>query len=150
MSQAAWPRGGGIMGDLVRRHDWSATALGPLEGWPANLRTSVDIVLNSPMAMVLMWGPQHVMVYNDDYIRIAGARHPQALGGTVPAVWPEIWDWNARILEAGLRGETQVHREAVCRCCAMENRRTSASTCSIPPCMARTAASTACCARRWS
>ena len=74
MSQAAWPRGGGIMGDLVRRHDWSATALGPLEGWPANLRTSVDIVLNSPMAMVLMWGPQHVMVYNDDYIQIAGAR----------------------------------------------------------------------------
>ena len=112
MSQAAWPRGGGIMGDLVRRHDWSATALGPLEGWPANLRTSVDIVLNSPMAMVLMWGPQHVMVYNDDYIRIAGARHPQALGGTVPGVWPEIWDWNARILEAGLRGETQVHRES--------------------------------------
>eukprot|EP01133_Synstelium_polycarpum_P017208 gene17208-20509_t len=100
------------MGDLVRQHDWSATALGPLQGWPASLRTSVDIVLNSPMAMVLMWGPQHVMVYNDDYIKIAGARHPQALGGTVPAVWPEIWDWNARILEAGLRGETQVHRES--------------------------------------
>ncbi|MEM8518809.1 PAS domain S-box-containing protein, partial [Janthinobacterium sp. CAN_S7] len=79
----------------------------------SHLRTSVDIVLNSPMAMVLMWGPQHVMIYNDDYIQIAGARHPAALGGTVPAVWPEIWDWNARILEAGMRGETQVHRE----CC---------------------------------
>ena len=113
MSAPAWPRGGGNMGELVRQRDWSATSLGALDGWPANLRTSVDIVLNSPMAMVLMWGPQHVMIYNDDYIQIAGERHPEALGGTVPTVWPEIWDWNARILEAGLRGETQVHRE----CC---------------------------------
>ena len=113
MSAPAWPRGGGNMGELVRQRDWSATSLGALDGWPAHLRTSVDIVLNSPMAMVLMWGPQHVMIYNDDYIQIAGERHPAALGGTVPAIWPEIWDWNARILEAGLRGETQVHRE----CC---------------------------------
>ncbi|MGK5078347.1 PAS domain S-box protein [Janthinobacterium sp. HLX7-2] len=111
MSMPSWPRGGGIMGELLRQRDWSATSLGAPGSWPANLRTSVDIVLHSPMAMVLMWGPQHVMFYNDDYIRIAGARHPAALGGTVPAVWPEIWDWNARILEAGLRGETQVHRE---------------------------------------
>ncbi|MEG1328366.1 MAG: PAS domain-containing protein, partial [Janthinobacterium sp.] len=111
MSAPAWPRGGGSMGELVRRHDWSSTSLGPLDGWPAHLRTSVDIVLHSPMAMVLMWGPQHVMIYNDEYINIAGPRHPAALGGTVPAVWPEIWDWNARILEAGLGGETQVHRE---------------------------------------
>ena len=113
MSASAWPRGGGIMGELVRQRDWSASSLGALEDWPASLRTSVDIVLNSPMAMVLMWGPQHVMIYNDDYIKVAGERHPAALGGTVPEIWPEIWDWNARILEVGLRGETQVHRE----CC---------------------------------
>ena len=113
MSVPSWPHGGGIMGELLRQRDWSATGLGALDSWPANLRTSVDIVLHSPMAMVLMWGPQHVMLYNDEYIRIAGARHPAALGGTVPEVWPEIWAWNVRILEAGLRGETQVHRE----CC---------------------------------
>lgn len=105
------PVGGGATGELVRRFDWAGTSLGAMAGWPANLRASVDIVLNSPMAMVLMWGPQHVMIYNDEYVKIAGVRHPQALGGTVPAIWPEIWDWNARILEAGLRGETQVHRE---------------------------------------
>lgn len=107
------PRGGGATGELLRQFDWSRTSLGPLAGWPLNLRTSVDIVLNSPMAMVLMWGPEHVMIYNDEYVKIAGARHPAALGGTVPAVWPEIWDWNARILEAGLRGETQVHHECL-------------------------------------
>ncbi|MGK5024171.1 PAS domain-containing protein [Janthinobacterium sp. RB2R34] len=105
------PRGGGITGELVRKLDWSATSLGAISGWPANLRTSVDIVLNSPMAMVLMWGPEHVMIYNDEYIRIAAGRHPAALGSTVAEVWPEIWDWHAPILAAGLRGETQVVRE---------------------------------------
>ncbi|MFP5514107.1 MAG: PAS domain S-box protein, partial [Alphaproteobacteria bacterium] len=49
------------------------------------------------------------MIYNDGYALIAGAKHPQALGGTVPGIWPEIWDWNRRILEKGFRGEVQTH-----------------------------------------
>ncbi len=103
------PRGGGAMGDLVRAFDWSRTALGAPAQWTPALRTTVDIVLNSPIAMVLMWGPEHVMVYNQGYVEIAGARHPAALGGTVPGTWPEIWDWNRAILAAGFRGETRQH-----------------------------------------
>ncbi|MBB3224319.1 hybrid sensor histidine kinase/response regulator [Pseudoduganella umbonata] len=103
------PRGGGAVGDLVRAFDWAGTALGAPAAWTPALRTAVDIVLNSPIAMVLMWGPRHVMLYNDGYAEIAGARHPAALGGTVPDTWPEIWDWNRAILEAGMRGETQQH-----------------------------------------
>ncbi len=106
-------RGGGAMGERVRHFDWSATSLGAMHGWPASLRTSVDIVLHSPMAMVLMWGPRHVMIYNDEYAKIAAGRHPAALGATASEVWPEIWDWYARILAAGLCGETQVHRQRV-------------------------------------
>ncbi|WP_451982437.1 PAS domain S-box protein [Azospirillum endophyticum] len=59
--------------------------------------------------MVLMWGPEHRMIYNDGYALIAGGKHPQALGGTVPGIWPEIWEWNRRILEKGFRGEVQTH-----------------------------------------
>lgn len=103
------PRGGGAVGDLVRAFDWAGTALGAPASWTPALRTSVDIVLNSPIAMVLMWGPSHVMIYNDGYAEIAAARHPAALGGTVPHTWPEIWDWNRAILEAGFQGETQQH-----------------------------------------
>ncbi len=103
------PHGGGAVGALVRAFDWAGTALGDPAGWTPALRTSVDIVLNSPIAMVLMWGPRHVMIYNDGYVEIAGARHPAALGGMVPDTWPEVWDWNRAILEAGFRGETQRH-----------------------------------------
>jgi PAS domain S-box-containing protein len=97
--------GGGHCGDLVRAFDWSATSLGAMPGWPPSLRTSVEIVLNSPVAMVLLWGPDHVMVYNDRYAAIDGMRHPGALGRAVPAIWPEGWDWDRAVLAACLRGQ---------------------------------------------
>lgn len=106
-----WPVGGGATGALIRDHDWSATALGAMDDWPPVLRIKVNSIVNSPIPQVLMWGPQHVMLYNDGYIEIAGARHPAALGGTVSQVWPEIWDWNSRILDEGFQGKVQAYRE---------------------------------------
>ena len=89
---ANWPIGGGITGDLVRRLDWAQTSLGPIAGWRQNLRIKVNSIVNSPIPQVLMWGPEHVMIYNDAYIAIAGSYHPAAMGGTVRDIWPEIWD----------------------------------------------------------
>lgn len=107
----SWPVGGGVCGELVRRFDWSRTSLGPIGEWPRNLRIKVNSLVNSAIPQVLMWGPDHVMIYNDGYAEIAGDYHPHALGSTVPAVWPEIWDFNRAILERGLRGEVQSFRE---------------------------------------
>ncbi|WP_223305925.1 response regulator [Massilia sp. NR 4-1] len=106
------PVGGGACGQLVRGFDWAATSLGPMAQWPAGLRSTVELVLNSPIAMVLMWGPDHIMIYNDAYAIVAGGRHPAALGGSVPLIWPEVWDWNQAVLEAGFRGEPREHRGA--------------------------------------
>ncbi|CAN5185532.1 PAS domain-containing protein [soil metagenome] len=106
-----WLNGSGACADLIRAFDWSATALGPIESWSAPLRTTVNNIVNSPVPKVLMWGPDHVMIYNDGYSVLAGGNHPNALGGTVPDVWPEIWDFNRRILEVGFRGEVQSARD---------------------------------------
>ncbi|BBK30804.1 PAS domain S-box-containing protein [Stella humosa] len=100
---------------LVRSFDWSRTSLGRQDSWPQSLRTTVDMVLQSPIAMVLMWGPDHAMVYNEGYVAIAGKKHPEALGGTVPAIWPEIWDWNRQMLAAGFRGEARTARDHLLR-----------------------------------
>ncbi|WP_209021311.1 PAS domain-containing protein [Paracoccus ravus] len=108
---STWPIGGGVAGDLIRRLDWSETSLGPIEDWPQNLRVKVNSLVNSPIPQVLMWGPDHVMIYNDGYIDIAGSNHPRALGGRVDEIWPEIWDWNQRILIEGFKGEVQSFRE---------------------------------------
>ena len=39
-SDLNWLAGGGEMGALIRAMDWSATPLGPPEGWPQSLRTT--------------------------------------------------------------------------------------------------------------
>ncbi|MBB3936051.1 response regulator [Aureimonas phyllosphaerae] len=96
---------------LLDRTDWQATSLGPRANWPAALSAVVDTVLDSQIPKVLMWGPDHVMVYNDGYREIAGDKHPAAFGGTVPDVWPEIWDWNRRVLETGLAGRAETYRD---------------------------------------
>jgi hypothetical protein len=35
--------GGGKMGDVVRKKDWSKTQLGPIENWPQSLKKMVSL-----------------------------------------------------------------------------------------------------------
>ncbi|WP_347091459.1 PAS domain-containing protein [Sphingomonas parapaucimobilis] len=106
-----WLVGGGECGQRVRESDWSTSPLGAIGHWPTVLRTTVANIVHSPIAKVLMWGPDHVMIYNDAYRSIAGPRHPEAFGGLVPDIWPEIWDWNRDILDRGFRGEDIAYRD---------------------------------------
>lgn len=102
-----WPVAGGECGTLIRNRDWSRTTLGAPEGWPHEMRATISNLVNSPIAKVLMWGPDHIMFYNDAYREIAGDRHPLALGTPVAEAFPEVWDWNGPVLAAVLKGETQ-------------------------------------------
>jgi PAS domain S-box-containing protein len=106
-----WLIGGGECGQRVRDRDWSTSPLGPVGTWPSVLRTTIANIVHSPIAKVLMWGSDHVMIYNDAYRSIAGPRHPEAFGGLVPQVWPEIWDWNRDVLNRCFRGEDIAYRD---------------------------------------
>src|SRR5580658_7077378 len=83
--------GGGGMGELSRRFDWSRTALGPVEAWPQSLKTTASTCLDSRFAIVVWWGPELVTLYNDGYAKILGNKHPHALGLRARELWPEIW-----------------------------------------------------------
>jgi signal transduction histidine kinase/serine phosphatase RsbU (regulator of sigma subunit) len=97
---------GGEMGAAIRALDWSRTPIGPLESWPPELRTAVDICLSSRFPILIWWGPELVKIYNDDYSAILGRKHPEALGRAGREVWPEIWDIIGPMLEGVLeRGE---------------------------------------------
>ena len=109
--EAAWPPAGGDCGAMIRARDWSGSSLGPSANWSPALKAAVAAIVNSPIAKVLMWGPDHVMLYNDGYIEIAGDKHPGALGGTVEGVWPEIWEFNRDILRRGFGGEVIAYRD---------------------------------------
>lgn len=87
-----WPYRGSEMARLIRTLEWASTPLGPIECWPQSLRTVVDLVLAMPSPATILWGPQHVQIYNDAYIPIARDRHPALLGRPVAEGWPDAYD----------------------------------------------------------
>ena len=98
--------GGGEMGAYMRALDWSQTPLGPVRQWPQSLRTSVSTCLNSRFAILIWWGRDLVMLYNDAYRDIIAAKHPAALGHPGRECWPEVWHIIGPMLEGVLeRGE---------------------------------------------
>ncbi len=81
------------MAQRMRERDWSTTALGPVEKWPQSLRTSVSTCLDCAFPILIWWGPEFTMLYNDEYKPILGpVKHPAALGEPGAKVWAEIWD----------------------------------------------------------
>ena len=80
--------------------------MGPISGWAQHVRTTIGILLHSPVAIVSLWGPSGVMIYNDAYARFAGTRHPSLLGAEVRKGWPEVAEFNDNVMKVGLAGGT--------------------------------------------
>ena len=94
--------GGGEMGARMRELDWSRTSLGPVESWPQSLRSTLSMLLPSKAQIVLFWGPEFVVFYNDAYRPVFGGKHPRALGRPGREAWREIWDSVLHDLLAGV------------------------------------------------
>jgi PAS domain S-box-containing protein len=86
--------------------DWAATPIGPITQWPSTLRTAFDIALGSPSPIVILWGRDGHLIYNDGYAAICGARHPEILGQKALDAWPEVAALNRRVLDTCLAGKT--------------------------------------------
>lgn len=89
-------------------HDWSRAAIGHPETWPHALRLTVDILLNTPLPMLVMWGREQVMLYNDAYVTLVGGPLQPAPGGRVPAMQPSAWSWNSQAIEQAWSGTGSV------------------------------------------
>ena len=77
----------------VVSYDWETTPLGPIDGWPEQLRLLVQVMLTSQFPMMLVWGAGYTQLYNDAFRPILGShKHPDALGGSARETWAEIWD----------------------------------------------------------
>ena len=107
----AFLAGGSTTGALIAAHDWSGTPLGCIEDWPQSLKTTIAFMLRSPVPLVLLWGEDGVMLYNDAYSVFAGGRHPQLLGSNVREGWPEVADFNDNVMRVGLSGGTLAYKD---------------------------------------
>jgi PAS domain S-box-containing protein len=104
--------GGGELAGLIGAHDWAGTAMGPIDTWPQSLKSTVSLILRSPVPIVTMWGEDGVMIYNDAYSVVAGGRHPSLLGAKVREGWPEVADFNDHVMKTVLgRGEALAYRD---------------------------------------
>lgn len=92
--------GEGAVLDVLRRKDWGASVLGPVGGWPPELRNAARICLHSSFQMAVLLGEHFVYLYNDAASALFGDKHPWALGQPVETVWPEAWPTVGPMLEA--------------------------------------------------
>jgi len=80
------------MGALMRTHDWSRSPLGCPAYWPDTLKAAIATCLASRFPMVIWWGPDLIMLYNDAWRPILGeTKHPAGLGRPGAESWPETW-----------------------------------------------------------
>lgn len=96
---------------LCRATQWPDTPLGPVESWSSALRTTVRTTLASPFPISLWCGDELILLYNDAYRRILGAKHPEALGRSAAEIWEEIWDQVGPLAERVRGGGPPVYVE---------------------------------------
>ncbi|MET0385878.1 MAG: ATP-binding protein [Polyangiales bacterium] len=97
--------GGGEMGELARAFDWRRTSLGPNAGWSASLRSVVQLVLESQVAMLAACGSELTLIYNDAFRALLGRHRSAALGARAQDTFGESWHALGPLLARALAGE---------------------------------------------
>ena len=92
------------MAARMRAFDWSQTDLGPVEQWSQSLRAGVRIMLGSGHPMLISWGRDYTMLYNDAYGVVVGSKHPGAIGRSCREVLAEAWDFIGPRFDAVYQG----------------------------------------------
>lgn len=104
--EAALGRGGDA-GRAIAANDWGTTPIGPMASWPARLRAAVSTAIQCPFPMLVVWGPELTMLYNDAYRPVLGRTKHPAYGAPLRDVFLEGFDehiaWRMRYpLEDGV------------------------------------------------
>ena len=101
------------MGARMRARDWGATPWGPAGAWPQSLKTVVGIMLAAKQPMFLCWGPAQLMLFNEAYMPVLGAKDvDDALGRPFLDVWPELRDALQPLVDQVYAGEP-VHMDDI-------------------------------------
>lgn len=93
--------GDGEIARRMRAFDWTGTDLGQPESWPQNLRGVVSLCLTSRSPLLLWWGPNFTLLYNDACAPLLGESwHPRCLGAAGRECREELWEAVGPALES--------------------------------------------------
>lgn len=76
----------------INAYPWSSSAIASIDRWPQSLRATITTLLGSRYPMILLWGPGLIQIYNEAYIALIGAKHPDALGRSIKETQAESWE----------------------------------------------------------
>ena len=94
------------MVDTARDSD---TPVAPATSWPTTLRGPLRMVLASPVAMAIAWGPDHWLLYNDSFRALLGDRPARGPGAPAAELLPGAWGELGPVLDLARGG----HRATV-------------------------------------
>ena len=100
------PLGGGDMGQFIRETDWSTSVLGSKQSWPLALLSSMNLMLNCPDSMYLLWGKDFTLFFNDAYRAVLPVAASKAQGQPIGSVWGDAWEDVRYLAERALAGES--------------------------------------------
>lgn len=83
--------GTGEMAERVRAFDWGSTAIGAVSEWTDTLLGAVNMMLCASHPILLLCGPELILLYNDAFRPILSDRHPEALGDRGREFWTDVW-----------------------------------------------------------
>lgn len=92
----------------IAEADWIAAGFVSPAQWPEALKGVVGMMLRTPVPMVVLWGEQGLMIYNDGYAVLTQGINKMAL--PVADAWPEIADWNTDMLRKVRAGHVETFR----------------------------------------
>ena len=99
--------GGGDAARLIMERDWTDHPLGAPENWPDILKSNLSTVLNSPESILLAWGEELSLFFNDAYAPILGPRLSGAMGTPFREVWADAWKQARPIIDDAFAGRSR-------------------------------------------
>ena len=86
---------------------WDTFPLGNPDEWPAAFRIALSLILQSPEAMYLAWGPERLFFFNDAYAPLLGDKLDGAMGAPMREVWADVWDDVRHAIDATFAGGSE-------------------------------------------
>jgi PAS domain S-box-containing protein len=108
IGQESWLSARGGTANILDEADWSASPLGVPDSWSPTLRANASLVLGAQVAMLIIWGPERAVIYNQAAGAMLGPRHPAALGTAIDTAFPELVD--RETVDRVLAGDTLIRQ----------------------------------------
>ncbi|KAG9124716.1 hypothetical protein FRC07_010519 [Ceratobasidium sp. 392] len=106
---------------LIDTFAWENTSLGPRESWPSSLKMMVKYLMEKPISVrICLLRDTRIlksvlteldplgltMIYNDEYSKMIGTKHPGIFGQDGPIAWGELWDGLAPVSDLARKGRS--------------------------------------------